>query len=101
MSRSGSWFVLDNEWLEENFRKHEPDLSRKLHQNKFRGDDTVFGVPIGNVKITRKLQFHPAAQVIKYHQNSSNHCSLGSLASSFHCINDNRAVPDLVNSIEE
>ena len=61
----------------------------------------IFGLPIGNVKITRKLQFHPAAPVIKYYQNTSNSCCLSSLLSTFHCINENRAVPALVNSIEE
>ena len=49
----------------------EPDLYRELHQNKFRGDDTkifqIFGVPIGNAKITRKVQFHLAAPVMNYH----------------------------------
>ena len=48
----------------------------KLYQNKFRGDDTktyqLFGVPIDNTKITRKLQFHPAEPMIKYHQKTSN-----------------------------
>ena len=82
----------------------EPDLYRKLYQTKFRGYDTktfqIFGVPIGNAKITRKVQFHPAAPVIKYHQKTSNSCYLSSLASAFHCINKNMAVPDLVNIIE-
>ena len=49
----------------------EPDLYRELHQNKFRGDDTkifqIFGVPIGNAKITRKVQFRLAAPVMNYH----------------------------------
>ena len=76
-----------------------------MFQTKFRGDDTktyqVFGVTIGNAKITSKVQFHPAAPVIKYHQKTSNSCSLSSLASAFHCISDNRALPALVNSIEE
>ena len=61
-----------------------PDFFRELYQNKFRGNDTkifqTFGVPIGNAKITRKLQFHPAAPVIKYHQKTSNICCLSSLA---------------------
>ena len=47
------------------------------------GDDKktyqIFGVPVGNAKITKKVQFHPAAPVIKYHQKSSNSCCLGSL----------------------
>ena len=47
-----------------------------MYQTKFRGDDTkifqIFGVPIGNTKITRKVQFHISAPVIKYHQNTSN-----------------------------
>ena len=46
----------------------EPDSYKKLYQTKFRGDDTktfqIFGVPIVNEKITRKLKFHPAAQNI-------------------------------------
>ena len=54
----------------------EPDLYRKLYQTEFRGDDTktfqISGVPIGNAKITRKVQFRPAAPVIKYHQKTSN-----------------------------
>ena len=63
---------------------HEPDFYRKLYQNKFRGDDTkifqIFGVPIGNAKITRKVQFRPAATVMKYHQKTYNSCCLSSLA---------------------
>ena len=61
----------------------------------------IFRVPIGNAKITRKLQFHPEAPVIKYHQKTYNICYLSSLASSFNCIGYNRAVPPLVNLIEE
>ena len=48
----------------------EIDFYRKFYQTKFRGDDTktfqIFGVPIGNAKITRKVQFHPVA----HHQNT-------------------------------
>ena len=83
----------------------EPYLYRKLCQTKFRGDDTktfqMFGVPIGNSKISRKVQFHPAVPVIKYHQKRSNSCCFSILASDFHCINYNRAVPALLNRIEE
>ena len=61
----------------------------------------IFGVPIGNAKIARKLQFHLAAQVMKYHQKTYNSCCLSSLASAFHCINDNRSILALLNSIEE
>ena len=72
----------------------EPDFYRKMYRTKFRGDGTkiyqIFGVPIGNAKITRKLQFHPAAPVVKYHQNTSNSCCLSSLASAFHYYGDNR-----------
>ena len=54
----------------------EQDLYRKLYQTNFRGDATktfqIFGVPIGDTKIKRKVHFHPAAPVIKYHQNISN-----------------------------
>ena len=39
-----------------------------MYQTKFRGDDTkthqIFGVTIGNEKITMKVQLHPAAPVI-------------------------------------
>ena len=70
---------------EENFRTREPYFYEKLYQTKFRGGDTktfkIFGVPIGNAKITRKLWFHPAAPVIKYHQKASNSCCLSSLES--------------------
>ena len=77
----------------------------KLYKTKFRGDDTktyqIFGVPISNSKMTRKVQFHPEAPLIKYHQNSSNSCFLSILASSFHYYDDDRAVSSLVNCIEE
>ena len=37
----------------------EPDLCRKVYQTRFTGDVTktfqIFGVPIGNAKITGKL----------------------------------------------
>ena len=83
----------------------EPDFFIKLYQTKFRGDDAkifqIFGGRIGNVKITRTVQFQLAAPVMKYYQKISNSCCLSSLASAFHCINENRAVIDLVNSIEE
>ena len=50
----------------------EPDFYRKLYQTRFRGDDTkifqIFGVTIGDAKITRKVQFHPAAPVMIYQQ---------------------------------
>ena len=50
----------------------ELDFYRKLYQTKFRGDDSkifqIFGVPIGNAKITRNVQFHQAEPLIKYHQ---------------------------------
>ena len=59
----------------------------------------VFGVPIGNAKMAKKIQFHPEAPLIQYHQKSYNSCCLSSLASALHCIDDNRAVSDLVNFI--
>ena len=82
----------------------EPDLYRKLYQTKFRVDTThdhqKFGVPIGNEKMTKKVQFLTEAPLIKYHQKSSNSCCLSSLASAFHFICDIRAVNFLVNIIE-
>ena len=69
---------------------HEPDLYRELYQTKFRGDNTIFqmfGVPIGNAKITRKVQFHLAAPVMKYHQKTSNSCCLIISSSTFQYIN--------------
>ena len=75
-----------------------------MYETKFRADDTktyqIFGVPIGNAKMTRKVQFHPAASVIKYHQKTSNSFCLGILTSAVHCIRDARAVTAIVNSIE-
>ena len=56
---------------------------------------------MGNTKITRNVQFHPAVPLIKYHQNISNSCCLSSLAYDFNFINENRAVADIVNSIDE
>ena len=83
----------------------EPDFYRKLYQTKCRGDDTkilqILRLPIGNAKITRKLQFHPAAPVMKYHLKTYNCCCLSILASYFKCINYNRAVTAIVNNIEE
>ena len=80
-------------------------VTNKLYLTKFRGDDTktyqIFWVPIGNAKITRKVQFHPAATLIEYHQKISNSCCLSSLASAFNFIIDNRDIPALVNHIEE
>ena len=78
---------------------------RELYQTKFRGDETktfqIYGVLIGNEKISRKVQFHLAAPVMKYHQKTPNSCCLISLASDFHCFNDNRYVLANVNNIEE
>ena len=83
----------------------EPDYYKKLCQTKFRGDNTktyqIFGVPIGNAKMTLKVQFHPELPLIKYHQKSSNSCCLSSLASAFHCIGNNRVVSALVNRTEK
>ena len=61
----------------------------------------IFVVPVRNLKTARKIQFHPAAPVIKYHQKSSSSCCLSSLASEFYYIGDNRYIPALLNSIEE
>ena len=101
---SRRWFNLDHEWLKENFMTLEPDFYRKMYQTEFRGDDTktfqMFVVPIGNAKITRKIQFHPATPVIKYHQKIFNSFCLSILVSDFHYINDNKAIPALVNIIE-
>ena len=56
--------------------RRETYLYRKFYQTKFRDDGRkifqIFGVSIGNVKITRKLQFHLAAPVMKYHQKTYN-----------------------------
>ena len=102
---SRRWFDLDNEWLEENLSIREPHFYLKMYQTKFRGNDTktykIFGVPIGNAKISRKVQFQPAAPVIIYYQKTSYSCCLISLASHIYCIGDNRSVPALVNRIEE
>ena len=80
-----------------------PDSYRELYQTKFIRDDTkmfqIFGVPIGNAKITRKVQFHLVAPVIKYLQKTYNSCCLSSLEPAYQCINYNRAVPALVNII--
>ena len=49
----------------------------------------------------KTIQFHPAEPVVKYHQKSSNSCSLSSLSSAFHSISDDRAVTALVNRIKD
>ena len=70
-SRSRRWFDLDHEWLGEKIRTHKPYLYKNFIKT-FRGDYTktyqIFGVLIVNEKTTRKVQFHPEAPVIKYHQ---------------------------------
>ena len=54
-----------------------------MYQTKFRGDNAkkyqIFAVQMGNAKIKRKLQFHPAAPLIKYHKKTSNSCCLSIL----------------------
>ena len=71
-ARTKHWFELDHEQLKDNIMTHEPDYYRKLYQAKFRGDNTqkyqIFGVPIGNAKIIKKVQLHPEAPLIEYHQ---------------------------------
>ena len=49
----------------------------------------------------KKVQFHLAEPVIKYHQKTYNNCCLSSSELAFRCINDNRDVHSLVNTIEE
>ena len=104
-ARLWSWFDIYHEWLEENFRTRGLDFYRKLYQTKLRGDYAktfqIFGVKIDNAKIIRKVKFQPAELVIKYHQNTSASFCLSSLSPGFHCINDNRAVPALINSTGE
>ena len=64
----------------------EPDFYRELYQTKFRRVDTkifqIFGVQIGNAKITIKVQIRLAAPVMKYLQKTYNSCCLSSLASA-------------------
>ena len=65
---------------------HEPCLYKnyiKINLGVMIKKNQIFEVPIGNAKITRKLQFHPAETVMKYHQKTSNSCCLSSLASYF------------------
>ena len=80
-------------------------ISIKNYQTNTRGDNTktyqLFIVPIGNAKTTEEIQFHPAAQVLKYHQQSYNSCCLSSLASAFYSIGDNRATTTPANCTEE
>ena len=85
---------------------YEPDFFERTYQTKFRGwwykkTYQIFVVPIDNAKTTKKLEFHPEALVIKYHQKSSNSCCLSSLASAFHFIGDYRSVTAFVDRIEE
>ena len=51
--------------------------------------------------MNKTVRFRTEAPFIKYQQKISNSCYLNSLASTFHCIDDNRAVTDLVNIFEE
>ena len=74
---------------------------KNIYQTKFSGDKTQdyqkFEVTIDNVKMTKKVQCHTEAPVIKYHKKLSNSCCSSSLISAFHFICDNRAVAALVN----
>ena len=82
----------------------EPDFYKKLYQTKFRGENTqnyqIFGVKIGNSKMTKKLNFHLEAPLIQYHQRTSNSCCLSSLVSYFRCIVYNGNVSAIGNHIE-
>ena len=61
-ARTKHCFDLDHECFKENFMTREPYFYKKLYQTKFRGDNTQkyqkIGVPIGNAKISKKVQFH-------------------------------------------
>ena len=74
MARTKHWFNLDNEWLKENVITGETDFYKNMYQDKFKGDTThdyqKFGVPIGNAKMTKKVQFRTEAPLIQYHQKS-------------------------------
>ena len=56
-----------------------------------------FRVPIFGARMNKTVRFRTEAPLIKYHQKRSNSCCLSSLASTFHYIDENRAVTDLVN----
>ena len=70
------WFGPDHEWLKKHLWLVNQISIKKLYQNKFRGDNTQkcqkFGVSIGNSKMTKKVQLHPEALLIQYHQKWSN-----------------------------
>ena len=78
---------------------------KNIYRTKFRGDNTktyqIFGVQLGDAKMTRKVQFYPEATLIKYHQKSSKSCCLSSLASAVHFYGYNRSVYTLAHQIEE
>ena len=103
-ARTKHWFYIDHEWLKDNFITREPDFYKNIYQTNFRGDKTKnyqkYGVPIGNAKMTKKVQFHTESPLIQYHQKSSSSSCLSGLASAFHSIGDNRSVTALVNCIE-
>ena len=58
-------------------------------------------VPIGNAKITLKIESHPIEPVLKYHKESSTSCFLSGSASYFNIIGENKAATSLENLIEE
>ena len=70
-AKTKHWFDLDHEGLKDNFMTREPDFYKRLYQTKFMGDTTQeyqkFGVPIGNTKTTKKVQFRTEAPLIQYH----------------------------------
>ena len=56
-SRSRRWFDFDHKWSEENFMTREPDFYKKcikLNLGVMIKKYQIFGVQIGNAKITRK-----------------------------------------------
>ena len=86
--------LLKKSKLSKKAQENEDQIKRNLHKaNQYCND--------WKMQEQKKIWFHPAEPVVKYHQKSSNSCSLSSLSSAFHSISDDRNVTALVNRIKD
>ena len=103
-ARSICLFDLYHERLEEYLWICEPDFYENLYQKSMGSRDEKISIIFSlnwKCKNIRKIVFHPAVPVLKYHQKSSNSCYFSSLASDFHSIGEDRAATALSNHIKE
>ena len=86
-ARSKHWFILDIEWVEENFSTIEPQFYKRLFQTNIEGQAVliypIFPVIFGNTNLTGKSEYDIQAQLVAYYHNAVNSCCFSSFASAF------------------